>query len=97
MNEKFFAAPNEPNKPRWDADIIIHTLKVAILWNGIWHYKQIGKRQSLKQVQNRDKMKLASIVANGYTPFIIKDMGAHDKTFVQEQFKLFLEWLQSIL
>ncbi len=29
---------------------------MAVLWNGQWHYKQIMKSQSLKQVQARDKM-----------------------------------------
>lgn len=28
----------------WDADIIIYDLKIAILWNGKWHYEQIGKK-----------------------------------------------------
>ena len=49
-NEAFFDG--------WDADIIIHSEKIAILWNGIWHYKQISKTQSLQQVQARDKIKL---------------------------------------
>lgn len=47
----------------WDADIIIPNIKVAVLWNGKWHYEQIKKGHSVKQVQNRDKIKLKEIVA----------------------------------
>jgi len=43
----FEITTNEPYFDGWDADIIIHSDKTAILWNGIWHYKQIMKSQSL--------------------------------------------------
>jgi hypothetical protein len=26
----------------WDADILLHDHKIAILWNGPWHYKEMG-------------------------------------------------------
>ena len=42
----------------WDADVIIPTHKIAILWNGKWHYEQITKSHSLEQVQNRDRIKI---------------------------------------
>lgn len=29
----------------WDADIIIHDLKIAVLWNGKWHYKKIKEKE----------------------------------------------------
>ena len=74
----------------WDADIIIHDIKTAILWNGPWHYKQIGKKHSLKQVQNRDKIKYKEIIKSGYSVYIIKDMGKYNPTFVKEQFEIFL-------
>ena len=45
----------------WDADIILTKEKVAVLWNGIWHYKKITKKHSLIQVQNRDIIKLKEI------------------------------------
>ena len=46
---------------KWDADIIIHDYKIAILWNGAWHYKQISKNSSLIQIQNRDVIKINEI------------------------------------
>ena len=57
----------------WDADIIIPSLKIAILWNGKWHYEDICGQ--LKQVQNRDRIKYSEIVKAGYMPYIITDLG----------------------
>ena len=31
---------NEPIFNGWDVDILIYDLKIAILWNGVWHYKK---------------------------------------------------------
>jgi hypothetical protein len=80
---------NEPYFDGWDADVIIHSEKVAILWNGVWHYNQISKTQSLKQVQARDKIKTAIIERYGYTPYVIKDMGKYNKKFVEQEFEVF--------
>jgi len=75
----------------WDADIILPDLKIAILWNGAWHYKKITEKHSLEQVQNRDRSKINEIKKAGYTPYIICDMGKFKKSFVEEQFKLFID------
>lgn len=74
----------------WDADIIIHDIKVAILWNGIWHYKKVKKQQSLDQIQARDKIKLDNIIKYGYKPYIIKDLGKYNKKFVEKKFNEFI-------
>jgi uncharacterized CHY-type Zn-finger protein len=87
--KEFDITTNEPYFEGWDADVIIHSEKTAILWNGIWHYKQIMKSQSLKQVQARDKVKTAIIEKFGYTPYVIKDMGKYDKAFVEQEFEIF--------
>lgn len=56
----------------WDADSIIHDIKLAILWNGPWHYKDMpGLKHSLKQVQNRDKIK--EIQKAGWEYMIFED------------------------
>lgn len=80
---------NEPIFNGWDADVIIPDLKIAVLWNGVWHYKKITQKHSLKQVQNRDKIKHNEIVKYGYIPYIIKDLGCHKKKFVEEEFQKF--------
>jgi hypothetical protein len=78
---------------KWDSDIFILSKKVAILWNGPFHYKQIFKKQSLEQVQNRDRIKMKVIENNGYINYVVKDLGKFKKKFVEEQFELFLKSL----
>lgn len=77
----------------WDADVIIHDIKFAILWNGKWHYEQFMQNTSLKQIQNRDQIKLKEIQNVGYIPYIIKDIGKHNDNFVQEKFDEFIKYL----
>lgn len=75
----------------WDADVIIYDIKVAVLWNGKWHYEKITENHSVKQVQNRDEIKINEIKNCGYIPYIIKDMGKYNKEFVENEFKKFKE------
>ena len=84
---------NRPMFNGWDADIILPDLKIAIMWNGNWHHKKITKMHSLKQVHNRDAIKTKEIIECGYTPYIISDYGKKNKTFVEQQFKIFLEYI----
>lgn len=91
--EKYDIQTNQNIFNGWDADIILVKEKVAVLWNGIWHYKQISKSQSLKQVQSRDKIKQAEIQNCGFTCYIIIDMGKFNPDFVHDEFKKFCIWL----
>lgn len=78
----------------WDADIIIEDLKLAVLWNGKWHYEKITEQHSVSQVQNRDKIKQKEIVKSGYKPYVIKDLGKWKKSFVEEKFIEMLVFLK---
>jgi hypothetical protein len=60
---------------------------LAILWNGNWHHKKLYKKHSLKQVQNRDRIKIKEIMEYDYEPYIINDYGKHNKLFVEEEFE----------
>lgn len=84
---------NEPLFNGWDADVIIEDIKVAVLWNGKWHYQKLKDKHSVEQVQNRDKIKLNEITRKGYTPYIIKDMGKFNPQFVKNEFDKFLKTL----
>ena len=89
----------ECNKPLfngWDADVIIHDLKIAVLWNGIWHYKQIRKKHSVKQVQARDTYKLKQIADCNYKSYVIKDIGKFDLNKVNDEFNKFLDYIKTI-
>lgn len=79
----------------WDADIILPDLKIAILWNGPWHYKKITQKHSLIQVQNRDRIKIKEIENCGYFPYIIKDIGKYNKNKVEKEFEIFCKWLNN--
>lgn len=104
-NEKLFAKKcikhfdkvltNEPIFNGWDADIIIEDHKIAVLWNGIWHYEKITEKHSVKQVQNRDKIKIKEIKNMNYTPYIIKDMGKFSKNKVNSEFNKFTSYVNS--
>lgn len=85
---------NEPMFNGWDADIIILPLKIAIMWNGLWHYKQISKSQSLKQVQNRDSIKQKEIMSCGYECYIIQDI-KKSKNKPEKEFEIFLQYVKA--
>lgn len=76
----------------WDADVILPDQKIAILWNGKWHYQKITAKHSVEQVQNRDKIKQKEIEKMGYKLYIIKDLGKYNRDFVEEEFKKFLKY-----
>jgi hypothetical protein len=92
--QKFVILENVPMFNGWDADVVIPELKLAILWNGAWHYKQIKKDHSVSQVQNRDKIKLKEIAKFGYESYVIKDMGKYNKSFVENKFQEMLAYLK---
>lgn len=92
-NEQCF---KDKNGNYWDADVILHDQKVAVLWNGIWHYKQVRKNHSVKQVQARDKIKKKVIKSNGYKVYVVKDLGKHNPEFVEKQFKKFLKFIYKL-
>ena len=85
---------NEPMFNGWDADIIIPELKIAILWNGPWHYRKVTKKHNLTQVQNRDKIKIKEIKSYGYIPYIIKDTGKYNKNKINKEFNKFIEYIK---
>lgn len=68
------ALSNHIIKDGWDSDIFIPSLNIAIFWNGPWHYKEMGiKGHSLKQVQNRDKIKTALFESIGIKVIVYED------------------------
>lgn len=88
------AVPNHAIFNGWDADVVIPSIKMAIMWNGPWHYKKITKKHSVKQVQNRDRIKLNEIKTHGYESYVIRDNGSHNPLFVREQFQKFIDSLK---
>ncbi len=87
---------NEPIFNGWDADIIIDDVKIAVLWNGLWHYQKITSKHSVEAVQNRDRIKIKEIQKCGYIPYIIKDIGKYNIKKVNNEFKNFIIFVKSI-
>lgn len=81
----------------WDADVIIEDIKIAVLWNGIWHHKKICKGHSVKQTQARDKIKMKMINECGYMPYVIDDFGSYNPIFVEKEFEKFKEFVEKRL
>lgn len=80
----------------WDADIIVHDIKLAILWNGPWHYKQMPhSNHSLSQVQNRDRIKKQEIESYGYSVLVFEDRYYTPKKAFEKIWSLVLESNQS--
>lgn len=58
----------------WDADILLMDHKIAILWNGPWHYKEMGfSNHSLDQVVTRDCIKIQEFETIGWKVLIYQD------------------------
>lgn len=75
----------------WDADIVLPDEKIAVLWNGNWHYKKITHKHSVEQVQNRDLIKVKEIIKCKYVPYIIQDLGKFNPNFVKQEFDKFIK------
>ncbi len=58
------------------------------------YYEKITKAHSLKQVENRDNIKIKEIIKFGYTPYIIKDMGRFSIEKVNDEFNIFLNYIK---
>lgn len=86
---------NVPMFNGWDADVILLDYKIAILWNGRWHYEQLSKKQSVKAVQNRDRIKLKEIASAGYEPYVICDMGKFNEAKVTDEFNKLVKFINT--
>jgi len=75
----------------WDADIIIPSQKLAIHWNGVWHYKSVMGNELLERVQQKDKLRYEAIEKHGYKNYIIQDLGPMNEEKVTKEYVDFLQ------
>ena len=80
----------DKNGNRWDCDVVIPKCRLAVCYNGIWHYQKVAKTHKLKQVQSRDLIKKSIIHDNGYIQYIVKDINKFNEMFVYEEFHHFI-------
>lgn len=75
ISEEFMnVEPNYNVIDGWDCDIALLDYKIAILWNGPWHYREMEfGNHSLVQVQNRDKIKTKLFSEMGWMVITYED------------------------
>jgi hypothetical protein len=79
----------------FDADVILENFKLAIEWNGVWHYKYIRRDQKLKKILHNDKLKAGIIRSHNYNLIVVKDMGSHNIKLVRKTFNVILNLLNT--
>ena len=66
-----------------EADIAIPSLKLAVEWNGIVHFKPIYGQTKLDKVQNKDAEKLKIAANKNINLIVIPDLVSNDKILKQ--------------
>ena len=89
---------NVPMFNGWDADVLLYDYKIAVHWNGKWHYVSVIEKghSTLKSIQNRDKIKHSEIDKAGWIQYNIKDMGKFNKNFVNQEFVKFVSFVENL-
>ena len=70
----------------YEADIAIPSLKLAIEWNGIVHFKPIYGQKKLDKIQDHDAAKQLVAEKKGINLIIVPDLVSSDK-YVREAFQ----------
>jgi hypothetical protein len=66
-----------------EVDVAIPSLKLAIEWNGIVHFKPIYGEDKLLKVQNKDTEKLKIAANKNINLIVISDIVSNDKILKQ--------------
>ena len=66
-----------------EADVAIPSLKLAIEWNGIVHFKPIYGQTKLDKIQNKDTKKLKIASNKNINLIIIPDLVSNNKILNQ--------------
>lgn len=67
----------------YEVDVAIPSLKLAIEWNGIVHFKPIYGQTKLDKIQNRDAEKLKIAADKNINLIVISDLVSSDKILQQ--------------
>jgi len=67
----------------YEADVAIPSLKLAIEWNGIVHFKPIYSQTKLDKIQTRDAEKLKIAANKNINLLVIPDLVSNDKILQQ--------------
>lgn len=78
----------------YDADIIIPSKKIAIHWNGVWHYQSVVGEELLHRVQAKDKLRYEAVERHGFTNYVVQDLGAMNESKVEQEYLKFIEFME---
>lgn len=78
----------------WDADVLLYDYKIAVHWNGIWHYQKVHQWHNFKKQQANDKIKINKIIEAGWFNYIIVDMGGVNNLKVETEFEKFKQYCE---
>lgn len=67
-----------------ELDVYIPSLKLAIEWNGIYHYKNFRGEEFLKKTQTQDLKKQQECKKLDIELYVVKDLKSNDK-FIKEE------------
>ena len=67
-----------------ELDIFIPKLKLAIEWNGIFHYKDVHKNNSLEKTKRKDILKEEMCKNIGIDLIVVKDLVSNKKFIIDE-------------
>jgi hypothetical protein len=95
ISKSFNATPNKILFGKYDCDVFLDDFNVAIMWDGMWHFKKMGVRHNLEGVKRRDEYKIRKMVEAGIKPYIISDFGSYDQNFVTLKVEEVTNWVYS--
>lgn len=79
-----------------ELDVYFPKLKLAIEWNGVYHYKQIRDEKSFIRTQTTDAKKQQLCWEKGITLLVIKDLTSNKK-FIENEISKLIEYVESVI
>lgn len=76
-----------------ELDVYIPSLKLAIEWNGIWHYENCRDEKVLDRIQVSDSIKIKECKEKEIELIVIKDLTSNKK-FIEQETQKIIEKIQ---
>lgn len=79
-----------------ELDIYLPELKIAIEWNGVFHYKDVHKNKKLELIKNKDLLKEQMCKELGINLIVIKDLTSNKK-FILEKVNEIVSYIEKYI